>query len=114
MLRCLVVDIVIERGDMHSVRLIYESFWQGPKVGGILFGAVIMVVLFLARSCRVKRERRNHAEECRKSAEKHAGLHMSRDPMKSDKPIHVDAHTIPLGLKKMVKTGTSCDKGIME
>lgn len=38
---------------------------------------------------------------------------LRKSDKKHDPPLHVDANTMPLGLAKMIKTGTDCDKGVM-
>ena len=41
--------------------------------------------------------------------------HFTLDRMKKPKGKlkHVEANTMPLGLRKLVRTGTPCDKGVM-
>ena len=96
-----------------SVRMFWQSLWQGPKVGGILFGLLLLGVLLVVRVWRNRRGNAAHVERCRRTAKKHSGLRMKRNPDGHDKPFHVDANTMPLGVKKLVKTGSPYDKGVM-
>ena len=52
-------------------------------------------------------------EHCRRLIEKSRGKQMKRDPKGKDGAFHIDANTIPLGVRKLVKTGSPYDKGVM-
>ena len=59
------------------------------------------------------RSRHANDEHCRRLIEKSRGKQMKRDPKGKDGAFHIDANTIPLGVRKLVKTGSPYDKGVM-
>ena len=64
----------------------------------------------------MQREALEQGKLCRQTAEKLKDVNFSTQevsPQKIDRPIHVDANTMPLGLNKLVKTGSPYDKGVM-
>lgn len=83
-------------------------------LSGVVFAVALVTVLLVAGTLRRRRAERLKAEEIAASIPDLDGKVVkraeSRDPVKAP---HVDAHTMSLGLGKMVKTGTSMDKGVM-
>ncbi|MBR3958090.1 MAG: hypothetical protein IKJ89_09600 [Kiritimatiellae bacterium] len=97
----------------NSISLFWDSFWQGPKVGGVLFGAILIVSLFVFRAFKVHRERVSNGSQCKKVSDKYKGRRLKRNPNGKDKYAHVDANTMPLGVRKLFKTGSPYDNGVM-
>ena len=75
-------------------------------IGGMVYG----VVLF-------KRWQRNCAESERigkiKAGKEHPHFTLDRENRSRAKLKHVEANTMSLGLRKLVRTGSPYDKGIM-
>lgn len=78
---------------------------------GIAFalGFAVLLVLLVRPFLRRREESARRAEMGPNNWPK--AKKMRKSPEKDDPPLHVDANTMPLGLKKLVKTGTDFDKG---
>ena len=96
-----------------SIALLWESLWQGPKVGGMIFGAILVVSMFVVRAFKVRRERVSNGVQCKRVSDKYKGRRLTRNPNGKDKYAHVEANTMSLGLRKLVKTGSPYDNGVM-
>ena len=84
--------------------------------GGFAFAGTLVVALLYNRRRRMQREALEQVKLSRQTAEKLKDVKFSTQevsPQKIDRPIHVDANTMPLGLNKLVKTGSPYDKGVM-
>ncbi len=102
-----------------------NAYWEGlwrwrnccnPFLAGIVFGGMVVAVMVLIRRKQVLREKRLAQERCRQLAKELEGKRLESLPKereKLDRPIHIDTKTMPLDLKKMVKTGAPYDKGGM-
>ena len=97
----------------NSIALLWNSFWQGPKVGGMLFGAILIVSLFAIRTFKVYRARVSNGNKFKKVSDKYKGRRLKRNPDGTDKYAHVDANTMSLGVRKLFKTGAPYDNGVM-
>ncbi len=105
-------------GDLNAY---WASLWSwrdacNPFLAGIVFGGVVVVVMIFIRRRQVLREKRLARERCRQLAKELEGKRVESLPKereKLDKPIHIETKTMPLDLKKMVKTGAPYDKGGM-
>ena len=99
---------------MESISLLWESLWQGPKIGGMVFAILLLAALFVSRAIIARRNRRNKVA-CRAQSEDRCAKckMMKREPKRTDKSFHVSANTMPLGVSKLVRTGSPYDKGVM-
>ena len=97
----------------NSIALFWDSFWQGPKVGGMLFGAILIVSLFAIRTFKVYRARVSNGNKFKKVSDKYKGRRLKHNPNGTDKCAHVDANTMSLGVRKLFKTGAPYDNGVM-
>jgi hypothetical protein len=97
----------------NSIASLWNSFWQGPKVGGMLFGAILLVSLFAIRTFKVYRARVSNGDKFKKVSDKYKGRRLKRNPNGTDKYAHVDANTMSLGVRKLFKTGAPYDNGVM-
>ena len=97
----------------NSIALFWDSLWQGPKVGGMIFGAILLVFLFAVRAFKVYRARVSSGKQCNMVSGKYKGRRLKRNPNGTDKSAHVDANTMTLGVSKLVKTGSPYDNGVM-
>lgn len=78
---------------------------------GIAFALALAVLLVLLVRPFVRwREKKAYRDDVDDSKWPRAKK-LRKSPEKDDPPLHVDANTMPLGLKKLVKTGTDFDKG---
>ena len=68
----------------NSLVLFWDSLWQGPKVGGMLFGAILIVFLFAVRVFKVRRERDSNGKQCKNVSDKYKGRRFKRDPNGKD------------------------------
>ena len=93
----------------NSIALFWDSLWQGPKVGGMIFGAILLVFLFAVRAFKVYRARVSSG----RVSGKYKGRRLKRNPNGTDKSAHVDANTMTLGVSKLVITGSPYDNGVM-
>ena len=57
----------------NSIALLWDSLWQGPKVVGMLFGAILIASLFVIRAVKVYRERVSNGNQCKKVSDKYKG-----------------------------------------
>lgn len=106
--------VPMQRGtQMNEMGALWDSLCQGPKIGGMIFAAALLVALLVVRAFRMRRSRHANDEHCRRLIEKSRGKQMKRDPKGKDGAFHIDANTIPLGVRKLVKTGSPYDKGVM-
>ena len=71
---------------------------------------ILAVVLLLRR-----RQRRDEQERMRQAidAKEHPRVKFDRSHPQKGKLKHVEANTMPLGLRKLVRTGSPYDKGVM-
>ncbi len=97
----------------NSIALLWDSLWQGPKVVGMLFGAILIASLFVIRAVKVYRERVSNGNQCKKVSDKYKGRRLKHNPNGKDKYAHVDANTMSLGVRKLFKTGSPYDNGVM-
>jgi hypothetical protein len=97
----------------NSIASLWNSFWQGPKVVGTLFGAILLVSLFAIRTFKVYRARVSNGDKFKKVSDKYKGRRLKRNPNGTDKYAHVDANTMSLGVRKLFKTGAPYDNGVM-
>ena len=97
----------------NSIASLWNSFWQGPKVGGVLFGAILLVSLFAIRTFKVYRARVSNGNKFKKVSDKYKGRRLKRNPNGTDKYAHVNANTMSLGVRKLFKTGAPYDNGVM-
>jgi hypothetical protein len=97
----------------NSIASLWNSFWQGPKVVGTLFGAILLVSLFAIRTFKVYRARVSNGNKFKKFSDKYKGRRLKRNPNGRDKCAHVDANTMSLGVRKLFKTGAPYDNGVM-
>ena len=76
----------------------------------IVYLPILVVVLLLRR-----RQRRAEQERMRQAIEEkeHPRVKFDRSHPQKGKLKHVEANTMPLGLRKLVRTGSPYDKGIM-
>ena len=76
----------------------------------IVYLPILVVVLLLRR-----RQRRAEQEWMRQAIEEkeHPRVKFDRLHPQKGKLKHVEANTMPLGLRKLVRTGTPYDKGVM-
>jgi hypothetical protein len=97
----------------NSIASLWNSFWQGPKVVGTLFGAILLVSLFAIRTFKVYRARVSNGDKFKKVSDKYKGRRLKRNPNGTDKYAHVKANTMSLGVRKLFKTGAPYDNGVM-
>jgi hypothetical protein len=97
----------------NSIASLWNSFWQGPKVVGTLFGAILLVSLFAIRTFKVYRARVSNGDKFKKVSDKYKGRRLKRNPNGTDKYAHVNANTMSLGVRKLFKTGAPYDNGVM-
>jgi len=98
---------------MEGISLFWESLWQGPKIGGMVFAIFLLAALLVRRAIIARRSKvayRAHSED---GSAKYKGRKMKRDIKRSGKAFHVSANTMPLGVSKLVRTGSPYDKGVM-
>jgi len=87
-----------------------------PILLGGVFAALLVLALLVARRIRTRRERRvlqAQSQELAGSLKDRRVTVQKPEPQKIDRPFHVEANTMSLDQKRLVKTGTPYDKGVM-
>ena len=51
---------------MNEMGALWDSLWQGPKIGGMIFAAALLVALLVVRAFRMRRSRHANDERCRR------------------------------------------------
>lgn len=98
---------------MESISLFWGSLWQGPKIGGMVFAIFLLAALLVRRAIIARRSKVACRAQGEDGSAKYKGRKMKRDTKRSDKAFHVSANTMPLGVSKLVRTGSPYDKGVM-
>ena len=90
--------------DFHAFLLTGMGF--ALAIGGMVYGVVLL-----------RRWQRNRAESERigkiKDGKGHPHFTLDRENRSKAKLKHVEANTMSLGLRKLVRTGSPYDKGVM-
>lgn len=84
---------------------------MGLVLALVVVGVLVVLPVLGQRSGRRNAERRRIQSEI--DGRDHAHFTLDRTKASKAKRKRVEAHTMPLGVKKLVKMGTSLDKGVM-
>ena len=89
----------------------FGSFLLTGAIMTLVVALPILVVVLLLR----RRRRRVEQERMRQviDAKKHPHVKFDRSHSQQENLKHVEANTMPLGLRKLVRTGTPYDNGVM-
>ena len=98
---------------MESISLFWGSLWQGPKIAGMVFAIFLLAALLVRRAIIARRSKVAYRAQSEDVGAKDKGRKMKRGAKRTDKAFHVPANTMPLGVSKLVRTGSPYDKGVM-
>ena len=109
--------------DVAEVKLCLDMFAYTSELADfglfLLTGAILTLIVSLPILAVVlllrRRQRRAEQERMRQAIDEkeHLRVKFDRSHPQKGKLEHVEANTMPLGLRKLVRTGSPYDKGIM-
>ena len=109
--------------DVAEVKLCLDMFAYTSELADfglfLLTGAILTLIVYLPILAVVlllrRRQRRAEQERMRQAIEEkeHPRVKFDRSHPQKGKLKHVEANTMSLGLRKLVRTGTPYDKGVM-